>query len=326
MTNTSMSLMQCRAGVPESGRTSSATPFIRASPKSRRIPGWHDQSQLMNAHLTSVERPLALHSPARPDSVAVIEASARQEPANPWITFALVAVGTFMIMLDTSIVNISLPSIARTFHTPVGGAIEWIIIAYLVTIASTLLTFGRLSDMVGRKPVWLSGLALFTLGSGVCGAANSLSLLIAARAFQGLGGALLLSTSVAIITDSFSFDKRGFALGCNAVVIALGASAGPALGGLITEHWSWRWIFYVNLPIGIFGFVGSQKVLRRTLSSVRQRFDPLGAALLAAGFAPLTLALSFAPEWGWSSWRSCPLLRCEFGCFAGCAGCGAPSG
>ena len=257
----------------------------------------------MNAHLTSVERSLAFPSPARPDSVAVIEASARQEPANPWITFALVAVGTFMIMLDASIVNISLPSIARTFHTPVGGAIEWIIIAYLVTIASTLLTFGRLSDMVGRKPVWLSGLALFTLGSGVCGAANSLSLLIAARAFQGLGGALLLSTSVAIITDSFSFDKRGFALGCNAVVIALGASAGPALGGFITEHWSWRWIFYVNLPIGIFGFVGSQKVLRRTLSSVRQRFDPLGAALLAAVFAPLTLALSFAPEWGWNSRR-----------------------
>jgi EmrB/QacA subfamily drug resistance transporter len=258
----------------------------------------------MNAHLTAVERSLALHSPARPDSVPVTGASARQAPANPWITFALVAVGTFMIMLDTSIVNIGLPSIARTFHTPVGGAIEWIIIAYLVIIASTLLTFGRLSDMVGRKPVWLSGLALFTLGSGVCGAANSLSLLIAARAFQGLGGALLLSTSVAIITDSFSFDKRGFALGCNAVVIALGASAGPALGGLITEHWSWRWIFYVNLPIGILGFVGSQKALRRTLSSLRQRFDPLGAALLAAVFAPLTLALSFAQEWGWSSWRS----------------------
>ena len=172
-----------------------------------------------------------------------------------------------------------------------------------VTIAATLLTFGRLSDLVGRKPVWLAGLALFTLGSGVCGAANSLPLLIAARAFQGLGGALLFSTSVAIITDSFPAEKRGFALGCNAVVIALGSSAGPALGGLITEHWSWRWIFYGNLPLGICGFVGSQKMLRHTLGR-EQRLDPFGAALLAAAFAPLTLALSFAPEWGWSSWRS----------------------
>src|SRR5258708_24551270 len=94
--------------------------------------------------------------------------SGRQAPNSPWVTFALVAVGTFMIMLDASIVNISLPSIARTFHMPVGGAIEWVIIAYLVSIASTLLTFGRLSDMVGRKPIWLSGLALFTVGSGAC--------------------------------------------------------------------------------------------------------------------------------------------------------------
>jgi EmrB/QacA subfamily drug resistance transporter len=208
-----------------------------------------------------------------------------------------------MIMLDASIVNISLPSIARTFHTPVGGAMEWVIIAYLISIAATLLSFGRLSDIVGRKPVWLAGMALFTLGSGVCGAANSLPLLIAARAFQGLGGALLFSTSVAIITDTFSAEKRGLALGCNAVVIALGASAGPTLGGLITEHWSWRWIFYVNLPIGICGFLGAQKSLRQTLNTARQRFDPLGAALLATGFASLTLALSFAPEWGWSSWR-----------------------
>jgi MFS family permease len=251
----------------------------------------------MNARLTSVERPLALHSPARLDSVAVIEASAWQEPANPWITFVLVAVGTFMIMLDASIVNISLASIARTFHTPVGGAIEWIIIAYLVTIASTLLTFGRLSDMVGRKPVWLSGLALFTLGSGVCGAANSLSLLIAARAFQGLG-ALLLSTSVAIITNSFSFDKRGFALGCNAVVIALGASAGPALGGFITEHWSWPWIFYVNIPIGIGKKFPPEKFnsaslchYKRRLACVQGPRRPIAwSSLCEQGIVPLSRA------------------------------------
>ena len=199
-------------------------------------------------------------------------------------------------------------------------------IAYLVTIASTLLTFGRLSDMVGRKPVWLSGLALFTLGSAVCGAANSLSVLIAARAFQGLGGALLLSTSVAIITDSFSFDKRGFALGCNAVVIALGASAGPALGGFITEHWSWRWIFYVNLPIGICGFVGSQKVLRHTLSICPPTFRSARCCLARRRLCATDIGAFLRPGMGLEFVAFFPLFRCEFGCFAGFAGCGAPSG
>jgi EmrB/QacA subfamily drug resistance transporter len=173
-----------------------------------------------------------------------------------------------------------------------------------VTIAATLLTFGRLSDMFGRKPIWLAGLVLFTLGSGVCGAATSLPLLIAARVFQGLGGALLFSTSIAILTDTFPPEKRGFVLGWNAVVIALGSSAGPVLGGLITEHWNWRWIFYVNLPLGICALAASQRVLRNIRGAQHQHFDPFGAALLAAGFAPLTLALSFAPEWGWISWRS----------------------
>jgi len=274
------------------------------TPKAEHSSKLPPERQSFMESLFSIERSAGHPDLARPNSTPVTGASARHQPDNPWTTFALVAVGTFMTMLDASIVNISLPSIARTFHAPFGGAIEWVIIAYLVTIAATLLTFGRLSDMIGRKPVWLAGLALFTLGSGICGAANSLPLLIAARAFQGLGGALLFSTSVAIITDTFSADQRGLALGFNAVIIALGSSAGPTLGGIITEHWSWRWIFYLNLPIGICGFIGSQRGLRQTLHNARQRFDPFGAVLLATGFALLTLALSFAPEWGWSSWRS----------------------
>jgi EmrB/QacA subfamily drug resistance transporter len=233
-----------------------------------------------------------------------IKAGTRQEPDNPWITFALVAVGTFMIMLDASIVNISLPAIAQTFHTPVGGAMEWVIIAYLVTIAATLLTFGRLSDMIGRKPVWMAGIALFTIASGICGAANSLPLLIAARAFQGLGGALIFATSLAIIADTFPVEKRGLAMGCNVVVIGLGSSVGPIVGGMITEHWSWRWIFYLNIPVGVVGFLGAQKVLRDTFGTIRQKFDLSGAVLFAAVFAPVTLVLSFASEWGWGSGRS----------------------
>src|SRR5436190_20880840 len=128
---------------------------------------------------------------------------------NKWIILALVIVGAFMTTLDASIVNISLPSIARAFHTPFGSAVEWVIIAYLVVIAATLLLFGRLSDISGRKPIWLTGLVVFTLGSVLCGAAPSLTLLIAARSFQGLGGALLLAPGVAIIADTFPAAERG---------------------------------------------------------------------------------------------------------------------
>jgi EmrB/QacA subfamily drug resistance transporter len=224
-----------------------------------------------------------------------------REDTNKWALLALVAVGTFMTTLDSSIVNISLPSIARTFHTPLGGAVEWVIIAYLVVIAATLLTFGRLSDTLGRKPVWVTGLALFTLGSVLCGAASSLPLLVAARAFQGLGGALILAPSVAIITDAFPAAEHGLALGLNAVVVALGASAGPTLGGLITEHFSWRWIFYLNVPVGVLGLLGAQRVLGNSGKREREPFDHAGAGLLAVGFTALTLGLSFGQEWGWTS-------------------------
>jgi MFS family permease len=114
---------------------------------------------------------------------------------NRWAVLGLVALGTFMTTLDTSIVNISLPSIARTFQTPIGGAVEWVIIAYLMVVAASLLMFGRLSDAIGRKPVWEAGLAIFTLGSVLCGAAGTLPMLIIARAFQGLGGALIFAPS-----------------------------------------------------------------------------------------------------------------------------------
>ena len=212
-----------------------------------------------------------------------------------------------MTALDASIVNIGLPSIAKTFRTPVGGATEWVIIAYLVAIAATLLPFGHLSDLVGRKPVWLAGLATFTVGSMLCGVAPSLALLVLARAFQGLGGALIFAPALAIITDAFPPAGRGRALGVNAVVFAMGTSLGPTLGGLITEHLSWRWIFYLNVPLGALALLASQALLPRSGARRREPFDVRGAGLLAVGFALLTMALSFSPEWGWASAR---LLTC----------------
>jgi MFS family permease len=173
-----------------------------------------------------------------------------EEQASKWAVFALASPGAFITSLDGSIVNISLPSIARAFGVPLSGAVEWVIIGYLVVIAGLLLTAGRLADIFGRKPIFIAGVATFTLGSAISGAAPSLGILIAARCFQGIGGALIFAVNIAMITHAFPAAEHGRALGFNAIVVALGISLGPALGGVITQYLTWRWIFYVNVPIG----------------------------------------------------------------------------
>lgn len=224
-----------------------------------------------------------------------------KEHASKWAIFAIVAIGVFMATLDSSIVNISLPSIARDFVTPLNGAIEWVIISYLVVTAAVLLTAGRLSDMIGRKALWATGLFVFTGGSALCGAATSLGFLVAARALQGLGGALLFAASPVMITNAFPAHERGRALGLNAVIVALGVSVGPPLGGVITAYLSWRWIFYVNVPIGIVGILLTLRVLTEKFHRNPGKFDPIGAVLLGVGLASLTAALSFGQELGWTS-------------------------
>ncbi len=222
---------------------------------------------------------------------------------NKWVILALAASASFMTTLDGSIVNIGLPSIANTFHTGISGATEWIIIGYLVVIAAALLTFGRLADMLGRKPIFLTGLLIFVLGSMLCGLAPSLWLLILARLFQGIGGALIFSVNVAMITSAFPANERGLALGLNAVVVSLGVAAGPTIGGIITQYLTWRWIFYVNVPICMLVLLAAFYWYREPGSQRGQhgRFDPMGALVLAIALAALTLGLSFGQEWGWLS-------------------------
>jgi EmrB/QacA subfamily drug resistance transporter len=232
---------------------------------------------------------------------------------NPrrWFILAIVAGGSFMTTLDTSIVNISLPSIAKAFHTPVGGSVEWVVIIYLVTIASTLLTFGRLSDALGHRMIWSTGLIVFTIGSMACGAASSLKLLITARGFQGLGAAMIYAPSIAMLVGAFPPSQRGLALGLNAVVAAMGAAAGPTLGGIITQFLGWRWVFYVNIFPGSLTLIATGHVLAKPsnqqLLPSRVQFDPVGAILLAVSLATATLGLSFGQRWGWTSPR---LIAC----------------
>lgn len=235
------------------------------------------------------------------DKQKVQEVARTDTLPNKWAVLAILAIGIFMATLDSSIVNISLPTMARYFLTPLNGAIEWVIIAYLVVIAGMLLTIGRLSDIVGRKLLWTAGLVIFTLGSAICGAAPTLLVLIIARAFQGLGGALVMSVSPAMLISAFPPEERGRALGMNTISVALGTSVGPTVGGLITANFSWRWIFYVNVPLGLVGVIATLLVLREHQPHTNGRFDPVGALLLALGLIALTLGLSFGQEWGWSS-------------------------
>src|SRR5437868_856233 len=255
----------------------------------------------VNGSAGTITAPIrAVHRAANPPSRHTGEL---QGQMNKWIVLALAAAATFMTTLDSSIVNIGLPSIAHTFHTGVNGAIEWIIIGYLVVIAAVLLSFGRLADMIGRKPIFLTGLVVFILGSALSGLAPSLLFLILARLFQGIGGALIFSVNVAMITGTFPSNVRGLALGLNAVVVSLGVAAGPTIGGIITQFLTWRWIFYVNVPICILVLLAAFYFYReqRPQRGQHERFDPIGALVLAIGLAALTLGLSFGQEWGWLS-------------------------
>jgi EmrB/QacA subfamily drug resistance transporter len=226
---------------------------------------------------------------------------AEGEHASKWAVFSIVAIGVFMATLDSSIVNISLPKISSDFGVALSGAVEWVIIAYLVMTAAILLSAGRLADMIGRKVIWATGLFVFTLGSALCGAAPALWFLIAARAFQGLGGALLFAASPVMLTTAFPASERGRALGLNAVIVALGVSVGPTLGGFITAYFTWRWIFYINVPLGIIGIILTWRVLTEKIHRNPGKFDPLGAVLLAIGLALVSACLSFGQELGWTS-------------------------
>ncbi len=226
-----------------------------------------------------------------------------EKTAGKWTVLGIVAIGVFMATLDASIVNISLPKISHSFNVPLNGMVEWVIVSYLVVIASLLLTLGRLADMFGRKLLWLMGLGIFTASSALCGAAPSLLLLVIFRAIQGIGGAMIMANSPAMVTSAFPSNERGRALGTIGAIVAIGTSAGPTVGGIITEAFSWRWIFYINLPIGIIGILATLRLLteKTHLTSSEQRFDPLGATLLSLGLTCLMLGMTFGQEMGWHS-------------------------
>lgn len=228
-----------------------------------------------------------------------VKRAVRSSPNYKWYALGAVMLGTFMSPLDASIANVALPTIGRAFHAPVDTT-EWVLIAYMLTTSSTLVLFGRLGDLIGQKRVYTIGFAIFGASSIACAFAPNFLALAAARAIQGLGSAMLMSSSPAIITGAFPSSERGRAIGLNGAAVAVGLSTGPVLGGVIVTYFDWRWIFLINVPIAILALLASAFVLRREQRQ-REEFDFAGALIAFTTLFALSIALSRAHVWGWGS-------------------------
>jgi EmrB/QacA subfamily drug resistance transporter len=225
------------------------------------------------------------------------------EENRKWWTLAAVSFGLFMIMLDNTIVNVALPSIQRSLDLKISE-LEWVVTGYALTFGALMLTGGKLADLLGRRLVFVIGLAIFTLSSLGCGLAGSAGVLIAARVVQGVGAALMNPSTLSIITVTFPPRQRGTAIGIWAGVSALALAIGPLVGGLITEHINWNWIFYINVPIGVIGIAAAYLLIDESRdTSHEQRPDVPGLFSSALGLFALSYALIEANTYGWTSGR-----------------------
>lgn len=218
-----------------------------------------------------------------------------------WWVLIAVGVGSFMSALDSSIVNIVLPIVNRDFGGDVA-TVEWVVTIYLLVVSGLLLTFGRLGDLRGNKSIYIFGFVIFVLGSALSGLAPNEIGLISFRAFQAVGAAMLLSNSPAILTKSFPAAQRGQALGMQATLTYLGLTVGPSLGGWLTTQFTWRAVFYINVPVGLVASILSLKVVSRDPPNPNpEPFDLAGGGSFMLGLVVLLLGLNQGPEWGWTS-------------------------
>ena len=224
------------------------------------------------------------------------------EENKKWWTLAAVSFGLFMIMLDNTVVNVALPSIQRDLGVGLSE-LEWIVSGYALTFAALMLIGGKLADAYGRRLIFVVGIVVFTLASLLCGLATSGDMLIAARILQGAGAALMNPATLSIIAATFPPRQRGAAIGIWAGVSALALAIGPLVGGLLTEHASWNWIFFVNVPVGILGIFASFLLIDESRDPTHERLDLPGLATSAIGLFALTYGLIEANTYGWGSAR-----------------------
>ncbi len=229
----------------------------------------------------------------------------RSGQSNKWWIFAAIAVGTFVSVVDNGSVLVALPEIERYFQSDLP-AVQWVVVGNALAISALILPMGRLGDIVGRKWVYIGGLAIFVAGSLLAGLAINLPWLITAKVFQGLGSAMIQGNGIATVISSFSGSERGKALGTHMSVVGSGAIAGPAIGGLLVASFGWQSVFFVNVPVGIVTIIVTTLVLPSVRESEADgqasgRFDWQGAGLSALALLAFLLVVGNGHRLGWSS-------------------------
>ncbi len=220
--------------------------------------------------------------------------------ARRWWTLVVVCVGIYMLLLDLTIVNVALPDIAAVFKSSLS-ALQWVIDAYALALASVLLTAGVLADQKGRRLLFVIGVVVFTAGSALCGGATGMVMLALSRAFQGIGGAIMFATSLALLSESFKGPERGIAFGIWGGITGLAVATGPVIGGALVTGLGWRWIFLVNIPVGVFVFVLALLRVDESRDPEPKRLDVPGFITFSTGLFALIFALIRSNHDGWSS-------------------------
>ena len=224
-----------------------------------------------------------------------------RDRSDPWPTFWLAVLGTFLAYLDVTIVNIAFPDIAGDFEGSGLGSLSWVVNAYALAFAALLVVLGRAADRIGRRRVYLGGVALFALASAACAVASSPGALVAARTVQGVAAAAMIPAALALLLAAFPPQKWAAAIAAWGAVSAVAAALGPPLGGLLVEAGSWRWIFLINVPVGLITVWLGLRRLRESRAAETAPPDLPGAVLLAGATGGLALALVQGETWGWVS-------------------------
>jgi EmrB/QacA subfamily drug resistance transporter len=224
--------------------------------------------------------------------------------ARRWQILLVTSVAAFMGFLDVTIVNIAFPNLEASFPHDSLAHLSWVINAYNIVFAATLVPAGRLADRYGRRRLFLGGVVLFLSASAVCGLAWNVDVLIAARSVQAIGGAILIPTSLGLILPEFPLGRRATATALWGATGGIAAATGPSLGGVLVQWQDWRWVFFVNLLIGVPALIPARRILRESRDERALFPDPLGALLLAVAVASLSLGIVEGPSWGWGSDRA----------------------